>query len=35
LLHEELFGPIVTVFAYPDGRFSDIVETVDKTSRYG
>jgi 1-pyrroline-5-carboxylate dehydrogenase len=35
LLHEELFGPIVTVFVYADGRFSDIVETIDKTSRYG
>ncbi len=34
-MKEELFGPIVTVYVYPDQRYSDVLETVDQTSPYG
>jgi 1-pyrroline-5-carboxylate dehydrogenase len=32
---EELFGPIVSLHVYPDRRFDDILDTVDRTSPYG
>ncbi|MEX1188592.1 MAG: L-glutamate gamma-semialdehyde dehydrogenase [Bacteroidia bacterium] len=31
---EELFGPVVTIYVYPDASFSDILELVDGTSEY-
>ena len=34
LMCEEIFGPVVTVHPYPDGRWSDILEVVDRTSPY-
>ena len=35
LLKEELFGPILTVHPYPDGRFEEVLELCDRTSPYG
>ena len=34
LLREELFGPIVTAFVYPDSAWQDTLELVDNTSPY-
>ena len=34
LLREELFGPIVTAFVYPDSKWQDTLELVDSTSPY-
>ncbi len=31
---EELFGPILTVYIYPDNEWTEILETVDTTSDY-
>ncbi len=35
LLREELFGPIVTAFVYPDDRWQETLELVDSTAPYG
>ena len=35
LLREELFGPVVTTFVYPEGQWEDTLELVDKTAPYG
>ena len=35
LLKEELFGPILTVYPYPDGRFEETLDLCDRTSPYG
>ena len=35
LLREELFGPIVTAFVYPDDRWEQTLELVDSTAPYG
>jgi 1-pyrroline-5-carboxylate dehydrogenase len=34
LLCEEIFGPVVTAYVYPDGQFEETLEIVDKTSPY-
>jgi 1-pyrroline-5-carboxylate dehydrogenase len=34
LLCEEIFGPVVTVHVYEDGRWEDTLRTVDATSPY-
>ena len=34
LLREELFGPIVTAFVYPDSKWHDTLQLVDETSPY-
>jgi 1-pyrroline-5-carboxylate dehydrogenase len=34
LLREELFGPVLTVYPYPDGKWSETLELVDRTSPY-
>jgi 1-pyrroline-5-carboxylate dehydrogenase len=34
LLREELFGPVLTVYPYPDGRWSETLDLVDRTSPY-
>jgi 1-pyrroline-5-carboxylate dehydrogenase len=34
LLREEIFGPVVTAFAYPDERWHTTLELVDQTSPY-
>nr|HEX4318641.1 L-glutamate gamma-semialdehyde dehydrogenase [Kofleriaceae bacterium] len=33
-MHEEFFGPIVTLHVYPDGAWSDTLRIVDRTSPY-
>src|SRR5207302_9051131 len=35
LLREELFGPILTVYPYADGKFDETLELSDRTSPYG
>jgi 1-pyrroline-5-carboxylate dehydrogenase len=35
LLKEELFGPIVTVLAYPDDTFTEILDVIDAGCVYG
>ncbi|HJY25595.1 MAG TPA: aldehyde dehydrogenase family protein, partial [Actinomycetes bacterium] len=35
LLRDELFGPIMTTFVYPDGDWDRLLEQVDKQSPYG
>ena len=35
LLHEELFGPIVTAFVYDDAAYEEVLRTIDERSRYG
>ena len=34
LLCEEIFGPVVTAYVYPDERFTETLELVDRTSPY-
>ncbi|AET38686.1 1-pyrroline-5-carboxylate dehydrogenase Ecym_3187 [Eremothecium cymbalariae DBVPG len=31
----EFFGPILTVYKYPDSQFESICETIDTTTKYG
>jgi 1-pyrroline-5-carboxylate dehydrogenase len=35
LLREELFGPVVTTYVYPEGDWQDTLELVDRTAPYG
>jgi 1-pyrroline-5-carboxylate dehydrogenase len=35
LLRDELFGPIVTAYVYPENRYEDTLELVDKGAPYG
>jgi 1-pyrroline-5-carboxylate dehydrogenase len=34
LLRDELFGPVVTTFVYPDGKWEETLELVDSTAPY-
>jgi 1-pyrroline-5-carboxylate dehydrogenase len=34
LLREEIFGPVVTAYVYPDAEWSDTLELIDRTSPY-
>jgi 1-pyrroline-5-carboxylate dehydrogenase len=34
LLRDELFGPVVTTFVYPDGCWEETLELIDKTAPY-
>jgi 1-pyrroline-5-carboxylate dehydrogenase len=34
LMCEEVFGPVVSVFAYPDGQWEETLRIVDETSPY-
>ena len=34
LMCEEIFGPVVTAYAYPDGKWSETLKTIDSTSPY-
>ncbi len=34
-LREEIFGPVVTLFVYPDGAWRETLDLVDRTSPYG
>ncbi|HUY61922.1 MAG TPA: L-glutamate gamma-semialdehyde dehydrogenase [Candidatus Dormibacteraeota bacterium] len=35
LLREELFGPVVTVHVYPDARYPEALELIDRSTPYG
>jgi 1-pyrroline-5-carboxylate dehydrogenase len=34
LLCEEIFGPVVTAYVYPDSAWAETLETIDRTSPY-
>ncbi len=34
LLCEEIFGPVITTYVYPDSKWAETLETVDRTSPY-
>jgi len=34
-MREELFGPIVTTYVYPEGKWEETLELVDSTAPYG
>jgi 1-pyrroline-5-carboxylate dehydrogenase len=34
LLCEEIFGPVLTAYVYPDGQWEETLDVVDKTSPY-
>jgi 1-pyrroline-5-carboxylate dehydrogenase len=34
LLRDELFGPVVTTFVYPDGKWEETLELVDRSAPY-
>ena len=34
LMCEEIFGPVLTVYAYEDAKWSEMLDTVDRTSPY-
>ncbi|MDQ3069230.1 MAG: L-glutamate gamma-semialdehyde dehydrogenase [Acidobacteriota bacterium] len=34
LLCEEIFGPVVTAYVYPDDKWSETLQTIDQTSPY-
>ncbi|MBM3316457.1 MAG: L-glutamate gamma-semialdehyde dehydrogenase [Candidatus Eisenbacteria bacterium] len=34
LMEEEIFGPVLTVYVYPDGEFEETLALVDRTSPY-
>ncbi len=33
-MHEEIFGPVLTIFVYDDEKYEETLEMVDKTSPY-
>ena len=33
-MEEEIFGPVLTIYVYPDAEFEATLETVDQTSPY-
>jgi 1-pyrroline-5-carboxylate dehydrogenase len=35
LLRDELFGPVVTAYVYPEGKWSETLHLVDRTAPYG
>jgi 1-pyrroline-5-carboxylate dehydrogenase len=35
LLRDELFGPVVTTYVYPDGQWEETLQLVDETAPYG
>lgn len=35
LMKEEIFGPVVAVYVYPDAHWNDTLQLVDQTSPYG
>jgi 1-pyrroline-5-carboxylate dehydrogenase len=35
LLRDELFGPVVTAYVYPEGKWTDTLELIDRTAPYG
>ncbi|MGD9344944.1 MAG: L-glutamate gamma-semialdehyde dehydrogenase [Candidatus Aminicenantes bacterium] len=35
LMEEEIFGPVLTIYIYPENQYSETLEICDKTSPYG
>ncbi|XP_067328831.1 delta-1-pyrroline-5-carboxylate dehydrogenase, mitochondrial [Anolis sagrei] len=35
IMQEEIFGPVLSVYVYPDKEYKDILQLVDRTSPYG
>ncbi|KAM6173795.1 delta-1-pyrroline-5-carboxylate dehydrogenase, mitochondrial [Erethizon dorsatum] len=35
IMKEEIFGPVLTVFVYPDDRYRETLQLVDSTTSYG
>jgi 1-pyrroline-5-carboxylate dehydrogenase len=35
LLRDELFGPVVTAYVYPEAKWADTLELIDRTAPYG
>lgn len=34
-MNEEIFGPVLTVYVYPDQKYRETLDLVDKTSPFG
>lgn len=34
MMREEIFGPVVAAYVYPDEKYEDIVKFIDSTSHY-
>jgi len=34
-MHDELFGPVVTTYVYPEGKYSETLELIDQGAPYG
>jgi 1-pyrroline-5-carboxylate dehydrogenase len=35
LLRDELFGPVVTAYVYPEGKWEDTLDLIDRSAPYG
>ena len=35
LMEEEIFGPVITIYVYPDSQYEETLAICDKTSPYG
>jgi 1-pyrroline-5-carboxylate dehydrogenase len=35
IMQEEIFGPVVTAFVYPDDEWREILDVISTTSPYG
>ena len=35
LMREELFGPVVTTYVYPEGKYEETLDLVDRSAPYG
>ena len=35
IMNEEIFGPVLTIYVYPDDEFDDTLELCERTSPYG
>ncbi|KAJ1142215.1 hypothetical protein NDU88_008542 [Pleurodeles waltl] len=35
LMKEEIFGPVLTVYVYPEDKYKEVLELIDTTSPYG
>ncbi|XP_053307885.1 delta-1-pyrroline-5-carboxylate dehydrogenase, mitochondrial [Spea bombifrons] len=35
IISEEIFGPILTVYVYPENKYRDVLHLIDSTSPYG
>lgn len=35
LVSQEIFGPVLTVYVYPDNKYRETLQLVDSTTSYG